>query len=481
MPILRIKLPNQGEVTHVLAGERVTIGRRPDNTIQIVDRSVSGHHAELVPVNGHYRLHDLESTNLSFVEGQPVTDFHLHGSCRLSFGTVECDFDATPPPEPAEPQLTPAQMEKDMAYLRAENTELIGKIHQLERRIDILSSARLVTGKSDTTSFSASGEVLRSITAERDELRHQNVGLKLELENVGQELTITVRERDAARQAAELLQMEKVTLGRELRSAQSVGPKEEPSWKEPAVPPKSASTQRMQLPIPAPFDALIEPLDRMHEATTELSADPASEYARTILGESARLFVERSQMLGDHAIARMSAALEALLHDVTNNPEPINPLIVRTLDQTVEFLGMLLDPRQIERGKTLAPASVLAVDDDTDLLATIVASLELSHVQTTGSGNGEEALGLLAERKFDLLLLDIGLPGLDGPNLCARARETAGYSRTPIVFLTGDDCVDKRAEASLSGGNDFLSKPINVFELTVKTQIWILKSQLGLL
>ena len=72
MPVLRIKLPNQGEVTHILSGEHISIGRRPDNTIQILDRSVSGHHAELISVNGHYRLHDLQSTNLCFVDGQPV-------------------------------------------------------------------------------------------------------------------------------------------------------------------------------------------------------------------------------------------------------------------------------------------------------------------------------------------------------------------------------------------------------------------------
>ena len=481
MPILRIKLPNQGEVTHVLSGERVTIGRRPDNTVQIVDRSVSGHHAELVPVNGHYRLHDLESTNLSFVEGQPVTDFHLHGSCRLSFGTVECDFDATPPPEPPEAQLTPAQLEKDMAYLRAENTELLGKIHRLERRIDILSSARLVTGKNETTSFSASGDVLRSITAERDDFRHRAVALDLELENLRQELTMTARERDAARKTAEQLQVERVTLGRELRGAQAAVTREDAPPAEPAAAPKSASTQRLQLPIPPPFDALVQPLERMQAATKELSADPTHADARAVLGASARLFVERSQMLGDHAIARMSAALEAFLHDVTHNPEPLAPATVRTLSQTVDFLERLLEPRQLERGRGLPPATVLAVDDDTDLLATIVASLELSQVQTTGCGSGEEALGLLAERKFDLLLLDVGLPGLDGHRLCARAREIAGYRKTPIVFLTGNDTLDKRAESSLSGGNDFLGKPINVFELTVKTQIWILKDQLGLL
>jgi pSer/pThr/pTyr-binding forkhead associated (FHA) protein len=93
MPILRIKLPDRPvEVTHVLEGERITIGRGPDNTIQINDRTVSKHHAELVMVHGHYRLRDLDSTNRTCVEGQSVKHFHLHEKCQLLFGTIEAGF-----------------------------------------------------------------------------------------------------------------------------------------------------------------------------------------------------------------------------------------------------------------------------------------------------------------------------------------------------------------------------------------------------
>src|SRR5580704_118107 len=93
MPLLRIHLPETGEVTHELSGARITVGRRPDNTIQIIDRSVSAHHAEFLFVDGHYRLHDLESTNLTFVDGAAVTDYHLLASTKLAFGTVQCEFD----------------------------------------------------------------------------------------------------------------------------------------------------------------------------------------------------------------------------------------------------------------------------------------------------------------------------------------------------------------------------------------------------
>src|SRR4051812_19246464 len=135
MPTLRIKLPDQSEVTHELTSDKVTVGRRPDNTIQIIDRSVSAHHAEIVLADdGHYRLHDLGSTNLSFVDGSPVMDFHLRQPCRVTFGTVQCEFD--PAGGSGMPRMSNSQLEKDLAFVRGENADLMAQIGALQRQID---------------------------------------------------------------------------------------------------------------------------------------------------------------------------------------------------------------------------------------------------------------------------------------------------------------------------------------------------------
>src|SRR5882757_6643353 len=112
MPTLRVQTPNKAEAVYVLTGDCVSVGRRPDNTIQILDRSVSAHHAEFLLVDGHYRLHDLQSTNLTSVDGAQVADFHLHNVCRLTFGNVECIFDPAPNVTLLDDdvRLTPAQM-----------------------------------------------------------------------------------------------------------------------------------------------------------------------------------------------------------------------------------------------------------------------------------------------------------------------------------------------------------------------------------
>ena len=170
-------MPNRSEVTHQLSGERITIGRAPDNTIQIANSAVSARHAELIAEDGHYRLRDLESTNLTFVDGAPVADFHLRQDCRIAFGTVECVFD------PMDASLNEAlmsreQLERDTAFLRAENANLRAALAAQQRRVDMLSSARLVTGRTDSTPSAAAQDALRAVASERNDLRHTVAGLR---------------------------------------------------------------------------------------------------------------------------------------------------------------------------------------------------------------------------------------------------------------------------------------------------------------
>ena len=70
-----------------IKGERVSVGRRADNSIQINHGTVSGHHGEFVAVNGHYVFRDLESTNHTFVNGFQIGDADLTTTCRLTIGS----------------------------------------------------------------------------------------------------------------------------------------------------------------------------------------------------------------------------------------------------------------------------------------------------------------------------------------------------------------------------------------------------------
>ena len=94
--------------------------------------------------------------------------------------------------------------------------------------------------------------------------------------------------------------------------------------------------------------------------------------------------------------------------------------------------------------------------------------------------DSKTTLAVVIEKKFDLVFIDVGLPDMNGFELCTRLRKLPDYKKTPVVFITGAVTVQNRVQSSLSGGNDFIAKPFNLLELGVKALIWIFKGQLGM-
>jgi CheY-like chemotaxis protein len=80
---------------------------------------------------------------------------------------------------------------------------------------------------------------------------------------------------------------------------------------------------------------------------------------------------------------------------------------------------------------------------------------------------------------FDLVLLDIEMPGMDGFELCRRLRLLPGHQKTPVIYVTSHDAFENRAKSVLSGANDLISKPVFPIELAVKAVSHLLKSALA--
>jgi DNA-binding response OmpR family regulator len=122
---------------------------------------------------------------------------------------------------------------------------------------------------------------------------------------------------------------------------------------------------------------------------------------------------------------------------------------------------------------------VIAVDDDRELLPAIVSSLKFANLPTIGCSDAREALDTLQETHCNLILVDIGLPDMSGLEMCACIRALPKHDQTPIVFLTGQDTENNRQKGALTGASDFIGKPFNMFELTLKAHTWALKNQLA--
>ena len=189
-------------------------------------------------------------------------------------------------------------------------------------------------------------------------------------------------------------------------------------------------------------------------------------------------FSERTRVSGLTAVHRLCAAFSDFAHGLYENPEQVNPSTLRTLNQTIEFLAALLKEKNLAQLKDPAKALIYAVDDDHDNCESIRMAMETTMMRTSYSQDPGTALGELASNHYDLIFLDVNLPGMDGFELCSHIRELAIHEKTPIVFLTGVATMENRAQSSLSGGNDFIGKPYSLNELSVKALTHILRSQM---
>ena len=175
----------------------------------------------------------------------------------------------------------------------------------------------------------------------------------------------------------------------------------------------------------------------------------------------------------------MSGALEALLFELIEKPQFINPSTARTISSAVEFLGLLVENARNGRRMDNFSAEVLAVDDDP--LANRIALAALSRARLTARSveNPIAALELLAQHPFDLVLLDVEMPQMTGFEVCRNLRQLPGYETTPVIYVTSHGDFESRAKSILVGANDLIAKPIFPVELAVKAVGHLIRSKLS--
>jgi two-component system KDP operon response regulator KdpE len=110
-------------------------------------------------------------------------------------------------------------------------------------------------------------------------------------------------------------------------------------------------------------------------------------------------------------------------------------------------------------------ARVLVVDDDTQMLRTVSNILNARDYEVLSAADGEAALKLLADEQIDLVLLDLGLPRLDGKDVITRLRT---WSETPVIVLSVRDAQDEKVAALDAGADDYLTKPFGTRELLAR-------------
>ncbi|MCU6709976.1 ATP-binding protein [Paenibacillus sp. J5C_2022] len=115
---------------------------------------------------------------------------------------------------------------------------------------------------------------------------------------------------------------------------------------------------------------------------------------------------------------------------------------------------------------------ILAVDDDALNLGVITSILSKDDYEIVTVTNGEEALALLHEQKWELIITDVMMPGMSGYELTSRIRERYAVSELPVLILTARSRPEDIEVGFWVGANDYVTKPVEASELQARVQAW---------
>jgi len=108
---------------------------------------------------------------------------------------------------------------------------------------------------------------------------------------------------------------------------------------------------------------------------------------------------------------------------------------------------------------------ILVVDDDENILSLERTILEQKGFDVTTAGGGAEALKLIGDNDFDLVLLDVMMPEIDGFTVCRRIKEEPRTKEIPVIFLTAKGGGEALAEGFESGAIMYINKPFTANKL----------------
>ena len=119
---------------------------------------------------------------------------------------------------------------------------------------------------------------------------------------------------------------------------------------------------------------------------------------------------------------------------------------------------------------------ILVIEDNPDIVANIYAFFEPRGFELDNAHNGYSGLTLASSNRYDVILLDVMLPGMDGTKLCKKLREEL-HDKTPVLMLTARDTILDKVAGFDSGADDYLVKPFSLVELESRIKALIRRHQ----
>lgn len=179
-----------------------------------------------------------------------------------------------------------------------------------------------------------------------------------------------------------------------------------------------------------------------------------------------------------HPALRLSGAVEGLLKKLLESPKHCSSSALLTVATALDLLHELCEGHVTEDLATHPPIRLLVVDDDPVARRAMSCALQMAFDRPACADSGESALGMAADKSFDVVFMDVQMPGMDGFTACLRLHETETNRHTPVVFVTAHNDFKSRSQATMSGGSDFIAKPFLTAEIKVKALTFALRGRL---
>src|SRR3954471_17365740 len=113
-------------------------------------------------------------------------------------------------------------------------------------------------------------------------------------------------------------------------------------------------------------------------------------------------------------------------------------------------------------------ATILVVDDEPSILLAVGAGLEARGYVVLRAATGEQALDLAVNRQPDVVVLDLGLPDMDGVEVCRRLR---AWSSVPVIVLSAEGSDARKVQALDEGADDYVTKPFSMAEILARVRV----------
>ena len=212
-------------------------------------------------------------------------------------------------------------------------------------------------------------------------------------------------------------------------------------------------------------------------AYIKAASTPAGLQQLNNLYQRVHFLTARAGLAGCARSALLASAFEALLFEIVFKPANITSSVLQTIAQAVDCLGRLFQSGDTGTAGLSLKAKILIVDDDAVCNYTMVAALKRAQFEPVSVEDPTVAVQMVQSTQYDIILLDINMPGMNGFEVCEALRRMPQYKETPVIFITGNGDFQNRAQGILSGGNDLITKPTSPLELVLKTTMHLLLPQ----